>query len=742
MALFPKVKLKAVVSFPATVLDGVGVDTVRQNGAYQFNLAFDDFAPPLALVPDPPHQNALLWNSVTGVYSLVPISIIATGGAVPEAPNDGTVYGRKSTTWVDAWANPTFTGDPKAPTPAPGDNDTSVATTAFVNGAIAATVMPSNANPAMNGIAAPGVVLNYSRGDHVHPSDTSRAPLASPIFTGDPRAPTPAPGDNDTSIATTAFVTASFAPLASPTFIGDPKAPTPPPGDNDTSIATTAFVTASLTGFITDAPSDGTQYGRQFQSGAMTWTPVVGGGGGTGTGDVTGPAGAVADHIATYNGTTGKVIKDGGVPISALSAAPAALTRTNDTNVTLTLGGLPNTALLQATSITVGWTGTLQASRGGFGVDVSAAAGVPLFAAGVPAFIGTTGTLNFARANSPVFTGDPQAPTPTAGDNDTSIATTAFVAAAIAAAPVMPGPPTGRLTLVTGVPVMSTTTTGINGIYYTPYNGPAQCPLYNGTSFVATPFVETYCDSTDATKNPAVAVAAKCYDLFAWNDAGTFRVSRGPAWPSDLSRGTGAGTSQLIRVGGVQLNQFAITNGPAAQRGTFLGTMRTRAADMGLDFIRGTAASGGGAAWVGLSNYYNRRLLGNTIADTVANWTYAGTTWRAADNSVGNRISWVDCSGEDAIDAVYTSFGSRSGVVNAMVGIGVDTLTAFSGTTSGILSDSTQSTPCTGAYRGNPGIGFHFASALENANAATASFYGSAGVPLIIQTGMNTSLWF
>src|SRR5262245_49449738 len=32
------------------------------------------------------------------------------------------------------------------------------------------------------------------------------APLSSPLFTDNPRAPTPTPGDNDTSIATTAFV--------------------------------------------------------------------------------------------------------------------------------------------------------------------------------------------------------------------------------------------------------------------------------------------------------------------------------------------------------------------------------------------------------------------------------------------------------------------------------------------------------------------------------------------------------
>lgn len=46
-----------------------------------------------------------------------------------------------------------------------------------------------------------------------------------------------------------------------------------------------------------------------------------------------------------------------------LTNTPAALTKTDDTNVTLTLGGTPATALLQATSLTLGWTGTLAAGR-------------------------------------------------------------------------------------------------------------------------------------------------------------------------------------------------------------------------------------------------------------------------------------------------------------------------------------------------------------------------------------------
>lgn len=117
--------------------------------------------------------------------------------------------------------------------------------TAAIAAVAGAAATPSNASPTMDSVAAAGASLTYSRGDHVHPSDTSRAPLASPVFTGDPQAPTPLTADNDTSIATTAFVKAQgYATLASPVFTGDPQGPTPATGDNDTSLATTAFVKA------------------------------------------------------------------------------------------------------------------------------------------------------------------------------------------------------------------------------------------------------------------------------------------------------------------------------------------------------------------------------------------------------------------------------------------------------------------------------------------------------------------
>lgn len=50
---------------------------------------------------------------------------------------------------------------------------------------------------------------------------------------------------------------------------------------------------------------------------------------------------------------------------------PDALTRVNDTNVTLTLAGVPGTALFNPVSITAGWTGELAVARGGTGGGVA-----------------------------------------------------------------------------------------------------------------------------------------------------------------------------------------------------------------------------------------------------------------------------------------------------------------------------------------------------------------------------------
>jgi hypothetical protein len=97
-------------------------------------------------------------------------------------------------------ASPVFTGNPTAPTPAVDDSDTSIITSAWYTGQKGTT------NPLINGTAAPGTSARWSPIDHIHPTDTSRAALASPTFTGTPAAPTAAVDTNTTQLATTAFV--------------------------------------------------------------------------------------------------------------------------------------------------------------------------------------------------------------------------------------------------------------------------------------------------------------------------------------------------------------------------------------------------------------------------------------------------------------------------------------------------------------------------------------------------------
>jgi len=113
-----------------------------------------------------------------------------------------------------ALESPEFTGTPKVPTAAAGTNTTQAASTAFVRAAITALIDSSpGALDTLNELAAAlGDDPNFAT--TVTNALALKSPLASPVFTGNPQAPTPAPGDNDTSIATTSFVNTAISALS------------------------------------------------------------------------------------------------------------------------------------------------------------------------------------------------------------------------------------------------------------------------------------------------------------------------------------------------------------------------------------------------------------------------------------------------------------------------------------------------------------------------------------------------
>lgn len=402
MTLIPKVKLKTIVSFPAAVYGGTGIAVRKENGSFYFDISFADFAPPVTGLLDPVHQNALIWNSVTGVYSLTPVTVFGGAGGIPDSPADGNVYGRLNAAWAKVSGNvaplidgvasagvsnfhsrqdhvhptdttraplasPVFTGDPQAPTPPPGDNDTSIATTAFVVSTVAGSggpsggipeapadsniygrrnlawtvvtaPIPSAANPIMDGVAAPGVAVSYARGDHVHPSDTSRAALASPIFTGTPSGPTPPPADFSTRFATTAFVNqdqlfiaaADFNTLTKPgtyATAGGNQNPNEPTGAGQwyVHVITYGGSAAYLVQIAYSLLGDGTAYTRAcLNSVWQPWVPV----GLSGISRVVVAAGAVAiaanDSVVAINKTVGAATACG-LPLAINKIGPVTI---------------------------------------------------------------------------------------------------------------------------------------------------------------------------------------------------------------------------------------------------------------------------------------------------------------------------------------------------------------------------------------------------------------------------------
>lgn len=104
---------------------------------------------------------------------------------------------------------------------------------------------------------------------------------------------------------------------------------------------------------------------------------------GTGTGDVVGPDSAVADRIAVFDGTTGKLIKDGGSTIAGLAPADGSISNTKLANVpTATIKGRAAAGTGVPTDLTAAQVLTLVQGAGGYGRSnilgtVSQSAGTP-----------------------------------------------------------------------------------------------------------------------------------------------------------------------------------------------------------------------------------------------------------------------------------------------------------------------------------------------------------------------------
>jgi hypothetical protein len=278
--------------------------------------------------------------------------------------------------------------------------------------------------------------------------------------------------------------------------------------------------------------------------------------------------------------------------------------------------------------------------------------------------------------------------------------------------------PSGRLTLTTVLPVTTADVTGATTVYYTPYASDTVV-LYDGTNWVQFTFTELSQATTDNTKSPAAVANNSNYDMFVWNDSGTLRCTRGPAWTSDTGRGTGAATTELELFEGRYVNKVAITNGPAARKGLYVGTIRSD----------GSAQINDSYAKRHVWNTYNRVLRPMRVFEAANSWTYNTATVRQANANAANQLDFVRGLDEDAVwgEAYVASWGNNNAANTStyQTSIGLDSTTARFDPSSSVLTanytNAGSQGPQVASYEGFPGLGRHTLVWLEYASTTTTT---------------------
>ena len=235
--------------------------------------------------------------------------------------------------------------------------------------------------------------------------------------------------------------------------------------------------------------------------------------------------------------------------------------------------------------------------------------------------------------------------------------------------------------------------------------------------------------------NTSNQMSGKVYDLFIFLNSGVVTIGAGPAWSSTSARGTGAGTTQLQQVDGlwVNANSITLTNGSTSyssipvSEATYVGSVYMTANGQTQWNVKPAAASGGTGNVVGIWNAYNRVSL-KTVCRDSSGYTYNGTTWRAADNSNNNRISFLDGLGQSSISVSYiNNIGTATASEQVYMGTNRNSTTAapnlvaLAASPTSTLANNYNMFICEEAFP--PLLGFNYYQAMEKVlTAVTATF--------------------
>lgn len=423
--------------------------------------------------------------------------------------------------------------------------------------------------------------------------------------------------------------------------------------------------------------------------------------------------------VGTLTGSTSVTFPTSGT-LATVSQIPtgAALTRVDDTNVTLTLGGSPTTALINPASLTLGWTGQLGLTRGGTNASLTASNGGIVYstATGMAILAGTATAGQMLRSGLSSAPGWSTATYPdTAGAAGNSLVSDGTNWISSSSFATVDKISQGRLTLTSGTPVTTANVTGATTLYFTPYKG-NQIDLYTGSLWQRFTFTQ-FSIAVPAT-------TSTLYDVWVYNNAGTPALEL-LAWSSGTARATALTTQDGVYV----------KSGDATRR--YVGSMYTTG-------VSGQTADSDSNRFVW--NYYNRVWRPMSCNDSTNSWTYSSSTIRQANGSTANQVNYIIGVAEDTVHGLLVvSAQANNLATNAMCGIGINSTTVNSAQTNMGAPQviNTGNVAVTASYNGIPSVGVNYMAWLESnrTNANTVTWYGDNNDPTVIRSGLSMEMW-
>lgn len=307
-------------------------------------------------------------------------------------------------------------------------------------------------------------------------------------------------------------------------------------------------------------------------------------------------------------------------------------------------------------------------------------------------------------------------------------------------------PPKGRLTLTSGVPVMTSDAVNATVLYYAPYAGQS-VPVFDPATNA---FFQQDVGASGLSMNlngTTGQLSGHVYDVFAETvDSGSVELCTGPAWTSTSARGS---TAAIAQVNGIWTNAGTVTcqhNAASftcpAFMCTYVGSLYATANGKTTMQFGPDSHAGGNGNCLCLYNAYNQVPTVSASLDSNAAYTYTATTWRAMDNSGGalngNSVSVLDGLGQMAIYAEASSLtkGNTGASANAAK-IGVDVNSTSATPTYSAQNAANQSVSITSTLRSTPVFGLWYAQGMEaTSTSVSAVTFGGSGN---LQVGVNVN---